>query len=233
MSEDPLTESRPYYEADGIQIWHGDCRHIDAWDITGGVMVTDPPYGMAFESNMHGPALETRQTEHRPVSIVGDSTTDVRDTILDRWAPRPALVFGTWKCERPTGVRHVMTWVKGDHLGMGDLTIPWKPNTEEVYVIGSGFVGRRDTSALNYPGPVTWATKGRTHPHEKPVALMSALIAKCPPLATVVDPFMGSGSTLVAAQRAGRSAIGVELDERYCEIAVRRLAQRSLFAESL
>jgi len=218
----------PYSDDGTCVIYHGDCRKIDAWDIAGGVMVTDPPYGIDYVSNRHGPRWKRSGSEDRAVSIVGDESTALRDYVLGVWAARPALVFGTWKAPRPIETRHVLTWHKGLHLGMGDLSIPWRPNTEEIYVLGSGFVGHRGTSLLDYPAPVSWASKGRQHPHEKPVDLMRELVGKCPPLAEVVDPFMGSGTTLRAAKDLGRRAIGIEVDERYCEIAARRLGQEVL-----
>ncbi|MGH9252244.1 MAG: DNA methyltransferase, partial [Acidimicrobiales bacterium] len=94
------------------------------------------------------------------------------------------------------------------------------------------FVGRRRSSVLRHlaiagtVGRADWET--RHHPVEKPVGLMRHLIFHCPPLAEVVDPFMGSGTTLRAAKDCGRRAIGVEIEERYCEIAARRLGQEVL-----
>lgn len=151
---------RPYYEDGSCVIYHGDCREVDAWDIAGGVMVTDPPYGMAFRSGRGGAFASSE--------ITGDADPRLRDEILGRWAPRPALIFGRWSVTRPVGVRMVLTWEKGEHVGMGDLALPWKPNTEEVYVLGSGFVGRRGGSVLRYlaiAGTVGRADEGtRNHP---------------------------------------------------------------------
>jgi hypothetical protein len=208
----------PYYEQDGITIWHGDCREIDAWDIAGGVMVTDPPYGIAHSSNRPG-------APRRGSQIANDDSTSVRDEVLARWDGRPALVFGTCRAPAPSiDIRATLVWDKGGHVGMGDLSLPWKQNWEHVYVSGPGFQGRRGTGVLHYNAVAPWAGL-LTHPHEKPVELLRDLVSKCPPLADVVDPFMGSGSTLRAAKDLGRSAIGVELEERYCEIAAKRLAQ--------
>ena len=203
----------PYYEDDHVTIYHGDCREIDAW-LTADVLVTDPPYGMSYESN------RTRSSS----KIEGDDSTDVRDRALAAWGNRPALVFGRWSIERPTGVRMMLTWEKGDHTGMGDLSLPWKPTTEEVYVLGRGFSGEgRRSSVLRYMAP----PPSRVHPTEKPLDLMLHLVSTCPP-GVVADPFMGSGTTLRAAKDLGRNAIGVELSERYCEIAAKRMAQEVL-----
>lgn len=212
----------PYYEDDRVTIWHGDCRELTDW-LTADVLVTDPPYGMALRSGMGGRMGDLR--------IAGDDTTETRDDALAMWGDRPALVFGRWSVPRPPSTRMVLTWEKGEHVGMGDLTLPWKPNTEEVYVLGTGYNGHRGSSVLRHlavAGCVGARNTGvRAHPTEKPVGLLRDLIAKCPP-GTIADPFMGSGTTLRAAKDLGRRAIGVELDERYCEAAARRLAQEVL-----
>ena len=208
---------KPYYEDDLVTVYHGDCREVTAW-LDADVLVTDPPYGYDHASNWDGP--------FKGRAIANDANLSVRDSVLASWGSRPALVFGSWRMPKPTGTHTVLTWDKGLASGMGDLSVPWKPNTEEVYVIGKGFTGSRDSSVLT-ASVVTWASKGREHPNMKPVGLMQQLIAKT--VGTVADPFAGSGTTLVAAKQLGHKAIGVELDERYCEIAAKRLAQDTLF----
>ncbi len=105
---------------------------------------------------------------------------------------------------------------------MGDLALPWGPSTEDIYVIGDGFVGRRRGQILR--DPKRPSGEKALHPNEKPIGLMEMLVRACPD-GVIVDPFCGSGSTLVAAKNLGRRAIGIELEERYCEIAARRLGQ--------
>lgn len=207
----------PYYEEDGITIYHGDCRDITDWQ-DGDVLLTDPPYGIDYGSGRSN-ALP---------GIVGDSNLALRTWVLNRWdANRAWAVFGTWKQFKPSSVRGVLIWEKGNHVGMGDLSFPWKPNWEEIYVGGKGWDGHRSSSVLHVNAPVSWnnhSNQPRVHPHEKPIPLLKQLLAKAPP-GCVVDPFMGSGTTLKAAKDLGRQAIGIEIEERYCEMAVNRLAQ--------
>lgn len=211
----------PYYSDDLVRLYHGDCREVlPALDLEGELaMVVDPPYGVAYESNH--PRLPGNAR-----SIANDKDTAVRDDLLAWWAARgPALVFGSWKRPRPETTRGVLVWDKGGALGSGDLSLPWKFDHEEVYVIGGPFAGRRDCgSVLRHP-PVQ--AVGRAHPNEKPVGLMSMLLAKLPHV-PVVDPCCGVGPVLEAAKARGRQVIGVELDERYCETAARRLSQGAL-----
>jgi len=215
---------KPYYADEHVTLYLGDCLEVLEW-LEADVLVTDPPYGMGLRSGWSGDFGDCR--------IEGDDDATVRDAALVAWGDtRPGLVFGRWSVPRPAGTKALLTWEKGNHTGMGNLDIPWSPTTEEIYVLGRWpkreSLGRHGggrpsaTIAINAPRPA--ARLGRLHPTEKPLALLRALIARCPP-GVIADPFAGSGSTLVAAKQLGRRAIGVELEERYCEVIARRLSQ--------
>lgn len=116
---------------------------------------------------------------------------------------------------------------------MGDLSIPWKPNHEEIYVIGRGFAGHRGPGVLRHTN-ITWESQGREHPHAKPVSLMVDLVGKVAG-ETILDPFMGSGTTGVACVQLARRFIGIEVDPAHFATACRRIEeaykQPRLFAE--
>lgn len=204
----------PYYADDLVTLYHGDCLEHPEWWTGADALVVDPPYGIAYKSGRRRDALAA--------SIAGDADTTVRDGILDAWGDRPALVLGTWRIPRPPSTHTRLIWDTKGALGMGNLSVPWKPSDQEVYVIGYGFTGRRTSNVLRYAPVQSTARNGRQHPHEKPVPLMRDLIAKCPP-GVIADPTAGSGSTLVASLALGRHAVGVECDEAYCEVIARRL----------
>lgn len=213
---------KPYYEDDHVRLYHGDCREIPEW-LTADVLVTDPPYGIAYESDFN----RDRRNRKMGRPIVGDNDLSIRDHVLGVWGGRPALVFGRWDAPRPEGTRHRLIWDKGNELSMGDLKMPWGKSEEEIYVLGRGFTGSRTGNIIRCPKQSSQDRSRPDHPTPKPVSLMETLIAKCPPGA-IADPFAGSGSTLVAAKLQGRTAIGVELEERYCAIIAKRLSQDAL-----
>jgi DNA modification methylase len=215
----------PYYEDDAVTIYHGDCREITPW-LEADVLVTDPPYGMAFRAGSRFGSDSGWTSRWTGVGIAGDEDTATRDHILVMWGGRPALVFATWKRPLPKNTREVLVWDKVVSTGMGALDIPWRPSWEAICVLGSGFTGRRSHGVLRCSLP-TLSPARKDHPTAKPIALLRDLIGKCP-TGVIADPFMGSGTTLRAAKDLGRKAIGIEVDERYCEIAARRMAQEVL-----
>lgn len=207
---------QPYYSDDRVSLYHGDCLTETAW-LDADVLITDPPYGIAYNSG------RPRQTV--AASIIGDEDTAVRDAILEAWGSKPALVFGTWRIPRPAGTHTRLIWDTKGALGMGNLSVPWKPSDQEVYVLGHGFTGRRDSNVITCAPVQSLGYNGRLHPHQKPEPLMAQLIGKCPQGWTIADPCAGSGPTLVVAKALGHRAIGCEVEERYCEVIAKRLAQ--------
>ena len=187
----------------------GDCLDILPTLPKVDAVVTDPPYGCSATTGWGG--------VYDKFEIAGDKDTGLRDWLVSALSC-PWIMFGSPRIPRPT-CKAVLIWNKGEHTGMGDLSFPWKPDFEEIYINGDGFTGPRTSSVLAVNARID---SGRNHPTEKPVFLLSALIRKCPP-GTILDPFMGSGTTGVACIRLGRKFIGIEIAPKYCDIAVRRL----------
>lgn len=132
--------------------------------------------------------------------------------------------------EQLPAYKQTLAWDKGDRGTVGDLTAGFGECWEAILY---GMKGRRE---LNGPRPrniirMDWSgTMDPVHPTVKPVALMAKLLDwSSKPGEVVLDPFMGSGPTLRAAKDLGRRAVGIEMEERYCEAAVNRLRQEVLF----
>lgn len=213
-----------YYQDEHVTLHHGDLREETAW-LDADTLVTDPPYGMAYVS--HGSSYKAGRVMAPTRAIAGDGDARLRDDILTMWGDRPALIFGTWRVPRPSNARTLLVWDKGDTPGMGALDLPWGPSHEEIYVLGRGFHGKRRGGVLRVEGLSSMDPRREGHPTPKPLALMELLLSRCPP-GTIADPCAGSGPTLVAAKALGRKAVGVELDEAYCESIAKRLSQGAL-----
>lgn len=210
----------PYYQDSFVTLYHGDCLEIDEWQ-SADVLVTDPPYGVAYKSSGMSRAKNPVQ-----IDIANDQNANVRDLVLDIWGDKPGIVFGSWKIERPKNTVNRLIWHKAENKpGMRNLA--WYAADEEIYILGRGFVGEPEQNVLvthdRRDGAYGEVAK-IGHPTPKPIGLMERLVSKCMP-GVIADPFAGSGSTLIAARNLARFAIGVEMEERYCEIIANRLSQ--------
>lgn len=216
--------TQPYYQDEWVTLYHGDCLEVTEW-IKADVLVTDPPYGRAWRQGDTGTGRGWVSDRHE--GIANDATTEARDSALALWGQRAAIVFGDLLLQPPADSRHVLIYDKGNDAGFTGAVGGYRRNAEAVYLVGpghgSGLGGRSAVVSTRTSAGGNLARK-TGHPHTKPLDVLEVLLTHCPP-GTIADPFAGSGSTLVAAKALGRRAIGVELEERYCEIAARRLAQ--------
>ena len=226
----PLTKSyaravTPYYADDQVVLYLGDCREITEW-LAADVLVTDPPYGIGWKRHGGGRKANGRGVA-RHEGIANDADTSMREAVIEAWGDHPGLVFGSFDAVRPADVRHTLVWRKWDNAGVLGSTTGWRRDLEPIFLVGQwpprpALFSSLITCSGTSGGSSSPAGRYR-HPHAKPLDVMESLIRACPP-GVIADPFAGSGSTLVAARNLGRCAIGVELDERHCETAARRLA---------
>lgn len=217
---------KPYYEDDYVTLYHGSCIGDEAppwWHAD--ALVTDPPYGRAWRQG----ELKGHAKNKASAGIANDETTHVRDAALRMWGKtRPAIAFGDLMLPPPAGTKHVMVYQKDITCGLRGAIAGVRRDTEAIYLIGkwpSGIGGRSSVFATKHQitGSHGAVAKNGGHPHTKPSDIMEALITMT--TGTIADPFAGSGSTLVAAKALGRKVIGVELEEKYCEIIANRCAQ--------
>jgi len=209
----------PYYEQDGITIYHGDCREILpglAWD----VLVTDPNYGIGADRRQGARAGKQHGAACAPSRDYGPVTdwdaTPADSAFLRSLTMRPAIVWGgNYFALGPASKWLVWDKQTGEN-GYADAELAWTNLGGAVRTFRHQWMGM--LRAASDDGDE------RVHPTQKPVPLMRWCIGLVPD-GVVLDPFMGSGTTLRAARDLGRRAIGIEIEERYCEIAARRLDQ--------
>lgn len=203
--------STPYYDDGAVTIYHGDCREIlPGLDTGPALVIADPPYGVRVERG-DGRALVRR--------IQGDDVTFKPDHLLS--LGHPTVLFGAnvYANELPPSTGWLI-WDKTfpDCAEQSQAELAWTNFVRGVRVHREayhGFMRKRD---------------GWHHPAQKPVRLFTWILGLrwTPPHVPVIDPYCGSGPVLIAAKDLGRRAIGIEIDERYCEIAAKRCAQEVL-----
>lgn len=204
---------KPYYDHGGIQIYHGDCREILPTLGRFDVLCTDPPYGI--EAAKRGAHSSIRDSKKWPDANWDDKRVQ-EEIVAAVAACNKAMVWGgNFYADVLTPSSAWLAWIKpeaGTGFSLSDMELCWTNGT---------FAAR----VKNFP-----RRDGSLHPTQKPVDVMKWSLSFFP-VGTVLDPFMGSGTTLRAAKDAGRKAVGIEIEERYCEIAANRLRQEVLFGE--
>jgi site-specific DNA-methyltransferase (adenine-specific) len=242
---------KPYYEEDGIVIYHGDCFDV-LHDLSGvSAVVTDPPYssGGAFRGDRMGSTLQKYVSSDAEAQKTGHAFTgDNRDQrSFAAWcalwlnAARKASVDGAtiacfidWR-QLPTVTDAIQAggWV---WRGIGAWSKKFGRPRAGGFSSACEFLVWGTNGPLlerqSYPAGVfecsSPATVDRDHITQKPEAVVAWAMGNLAADALVLDPFMGSGTTLAAAKESGRKAIGIEIEERYCEAAAKRLSQRVL-----
>jgi len=228
---------KPYYEHNGITIYHGDCREIlpqldlDSVDL----VLTDPPYGSGLSVD-YAERFKTKagkwwnksdrsgQARHTP--IVGDNEPFDPSSILNLGC-KIVLWGGNWYASKLPDSGGWWIWdkrggkrdVSEADWPMSEAELAWTNIGKGTRIFRHTWFGLiRDSERDNF-----------CHPTQKPVALMSWCIVQAGNgIDLIVDPYTGSGPVLRAAKDLRRRAIGIEIEEKYCEIAAKRLSQEVL-----
>ncbi len=214
---------KPYYDHGGITIYHADCREIIE-GINFDAIITDPPYGVFLGEVGTGQEILKKQTGY---SLFQDSVDYLRGVCI------PALTDALRKSKRGAvfcGNRNLWLYPPAEEVGCWFVPA----------ATSRGKWGFNCANLILYYGKDPMAGLGSTanskmlqissdnvdHPCPKPMKIVSWLVSKASAIQDIIlDPFMGSGTTLRAAKDLGRKAIGIEIEEKYCEIAAKRLQQ--------
>lgn len=216
---------KPYYEHGNVTIYHGSALSVlDEFDgvrtTPFDLLLTDPPYGIG--------EADGRNKSRGKLAVSRDYGADTWDNrpaseaiLLARRLSRWQAIFGGNYYELPPA-RCWLVWDKENGAtDFADCELVWTNFDKAVRKLTYRWQGM-----LQEPG---CAREHRQHPTQKPEAVMRWAPLQAPEsVKTVLDPFMGSGTTLVACKRLGRAVIGIEREERYCEIAAQRLSQEAL-----
>jgi DNA modification methylase len=235
--------AEPYYEDESVTLYLGDCLEIlPTLGVTADLMVTDPPYGVAWKSGRGAHSVLAGDDG----SLDLNAFLKAACRVLRRG--RHAYIFGygpnDFGADVPLCAATELIWDKGV-TGLGDIESAWGPAHERITFAvqeiskanrakGYGVVAARlrKGSVLHVQRPHSGQTL--RHPTEKPVQLLRILIESSSTFGELVlDPFAGSGTTLWMALGNGRDSIGVDLDERNAELARERVGPMYLDIEGI
>lgn len=206
----------PYYEYDSVKLYHSDCLELIPKLETIDAVITDPPYGIAELNKFGTRGNLSSATPYKP--IFGDDRPFDPTPFLEY--PITCLWGANWYADKLPPRGSWIVWDKregGTPDNFSDCEMAWTNQGNVARIFRHKWRGFIRASERGEP---------RLHSTQKPVALMQWCMdtLKIPIKATILDPFMGSGTTGVACVQTGRRFIGIEIDEHYCEIAAKRIA---------
>ena len=235
----------PYYSDDSVTIYHGDCREVLPLIPAVDLVLTDPPYSLSVASDHENKkGMGTRRLNFFPGDTEWDSMTDGVVGRIALAAPHANAIY-VWCGHRQFGplVERL------ESQGFSTRFLVWRKACPVPAPPGVGWDSAAELCVYGFRSGRSWLPPTGTkvpnvidadsyrhgqpgkvdHPTQKPLPTATLPISySCVEGGTVLDPFMGSGTTLRAAKDLGRKAIGIELEERYCEIAAKRCAQEVL-----
>lgn len=201
----------PFYQDDLVRLYCGKCESLlPQLEVRAGLCLTDPPYGINWNCDYAVWVKPSKKMQG------GNKRRSYENIENDE-----KLIDPTFLLKYPTVILWGATYFL-DYLGVGSLLV-WHKRS-------SGFLADAEAAWMNRGGGVYVYTEAvekmqneRTHPTQKPVGLMKWCIDKAGGDGLILDPFAGSGTTLVAAKLLGRPSIGIEMNEKYCQMIVDRL----------
>lgn len=211
-----MTLPKPYYEKDGIVVYNADCRDILPELPKMDLVLTDPPYGNDCDLQNESNSRWSAKNGFSPLWMANEQ---------GKWNVKPdSEVFELIRVQSENQIiwggnyfnlgatSCFLIWDKGQRdFSFADAEVAWTSLAQSIRIF--------DFSRAKM------LQENKQHPTQKPLALMTWCLSLVPAAGLILDPFLGSGTTLVAAKQLGRRAIGIEIEEKYCEIAVNRLRQ--------
>jgi site-specific DNA-methyltransferase (adenine-specific) len=216
---------KPYYQDDAVTIYHGDCFQVIKEINNIDAVVADPPYGIGYKPQKHnskkGWGNRNFCATDRLFGDTGKLDFNPSEIFL-KYKQKPQIWWGANNyADCLPRSRGWLVWYKADGMektDFGHAELAW--TNINIPIRGINYL---------WMGAVKKGERNRSvHPTQKPIQVTLWVLSFLPKSEMILDPFMGSGTTLRAAKDLGRKAIGIEIEEKYCEIAAKRMRQEVL-----
>jgi len=212
-----------YYQDEWVTIYHGDCREILPTLEKADLVLTDPPYGINIVKNgrIGGTSRDLGRwgAQYNTIhdEVIGDDEP-IDPLPLLNISTHQIIWGGNYIADKLPPSRCWLVWYKRIHKqtnNMADCELAWTSLDKPSRVFQHMWMGMLRDSEL----------QEHYHPTQKPIALMKWAIQQCDNPRSILDPYMGAGAVVLASKQLNRKCIGIEIEEKYCEISAKRCSQ--------